>query len=97
MVAILTAVLTDGLAAVEAAYGEAIGAGTHSADVILNVLARRNDPGAIAPVTTSASLALTLPPRADCARYDGLRPPPITAPAALIDSTKLAEASHGAV
>lgn len=97
MVAILTAVLTDGLAAVEAACGEAIGAGTYSADVILNILARRNDPGTIAPVSTPASLALTLPPRADCARYDGLRPPPMAAPAAVIDSTLLAEVSHGAV
>ena len=39
MVEVLAAVLTDGLAAVEAACGEALGDGVHSADVILNILA----------------------------------------------------------
>jgi hypothetical protein len=37
----LSAVLTDGLPAVEAACAEALAAGVHSADVILNILARR--------------------------------------------------------
>ncbi len=41
MVAILAAVLTDGLPAVEAACAEAITEGVHCADVILNILARR--------------------------------------------------------
>jgi hypothetical protein len=45
LVKVLAAVLTDGLAAVEAACGEALGDGVHSADVILNILARRRDPG----------------------------------------------------
>jgi hypothetical protein len=36
MVKVLSAVLTDGLAAVEAARGEALGDGVHSADIILN-------------------------------------------------------------
>src|SRR6202023_1531553 len=45
MVDILTAVLTDGLPAVEAACAEAIAHGVHSADVILNILARQRDPG----------------------------------------------------
>jgi hypothetical protein len=36
MVGILTAVLTDGLPAVEAACGEAIAQGLHSAYVVLN-------------------------------------------------------------
>ena len=45
MVDILTAVLTDGLAAVEAACAEAIAHGVHSADVVLNILARQRDPG----------------------------------------------------
>jgi hypothetical protein len=44
MVDILTAVLTDGLPAVEAACAEAVGHGVHSADVVLNILARRRDP-----------------------------------------------------
>ena len=46
MVDILTAVLTDGLPAVEAACAEAIAHGVHSADVVLNILARQRDPGA---------------------------------------------------
>jgi len=45
-------------------------------------------------VATPASLALTLPPRADCARYDDLRPPPPLTSAAAVDLT---EAVHGAV
>src|SRR5271163_1311175 len=39
MVKILSAVLTDGLVAVEAACTEALAGGVHSADVILNILA----------------------------------------------------------
>src|SRR6201987_3648585 len=38
---ILAAVLSDGLSAVEAACLEALAAGTHSSDVVLNILARR--------------------------------------------------------
>jgi len=41
MVDILTAVLTDGLPAVEAACAEAIAQGVHSADVVLNILSRQ--------------------------------------------------------
>jgi hypothetical protein len=44
MVDILTAVDGDGLNAVEEACAEALAAGTHSSDVILNILARRSDP-----------------------------------------------------
>jgi transposase len=77
MVAILTAVLTDGLVHVEAACAEALLNGTHSADVILNILARRAQPTAIDPVATPSRLALGLPPRADCTRYDRLRLPEI--------------------
>jgi hypothetical protein len=43
MVKILTAVLSDGLAAVEAACAEAPEEGVHSADVVLNILARRRE------------------------------------------------------
>lgn len=73
MVKILTAVLTDGLAAVEAACAETLEAGIASADVILNALARRAQPAEIVPIATPDRLALTLPPLADCARYDALR------------------------
>ena len=58
MVDILTAVLTDGLPAVEAACAEAIAHGVHSADVVLNILARQRDPGP--PVTILTPAALTL-------------------------------------
>jgi transposase len=73
MVDILTAVLTDGLPAVEAACAEAVDHGVHSADVILNILARRRDPGRPATILTPAALTLNHPPVADCARYDSLR------------------------
>jgi transposase len=73
MVDILTAVLTDGLPAVEAACAEALGHGVHSADVVLNILARRRDPGPPATILTPAALTLRHAPVADCARYDNLR------------------------
>jgi transposase len=73
MVKILTAVLTDGLAAVEAACAEALDAGIGSADVILNALARRTQPATAATIEPPERLALTQPPRADCGRYDALR------------------------
>jgi hypothetical protein len=44
MVKILSAVLSDGLAAVEAACAEALADGVHSADVVLNILSRRREP-----------------------------------------------------
>jgi hypothetical protein len=73
MVDILTAALTDGLPAVDAACVEAIAQGVHSADVVLNILARQRDPGPPATILTPASLTLHHPPVADCARYDNLR------------------------
>jgi hypothetical protein len=74
MVAILAAVLSDGLPAVEAACLEALREGVHSADVVLNILARRREPGS-APITITTPNALKLRhiPAADCARYDSLR------------------------
>ncbi|HVP98969.1 MAG TPA: IS21 family transposase [Roseiarcus sp.] len=72
-VKILAAVLSDGLPAVEAACAQALAEGVHSADVVLNILARRRDPGPAPPIATPASLALRQPPVADCARYDSLR------------------------
>ena len=73
MVDILTAVLSDGLPAVEAACAEALDEGVHSADVILNILARRRQPPAPVPMTTPEALQLRHQPDADCARYDRLR------------------------
>ena len=73
MVDILSAVLTDGLPAVEVACAEAIAHGVHSADVVLNILARRRDVGPPLTVLTPAALTLRHPPIADCARYDNLR------------------------
>jgi transposase len=75
MVGILTAVLSDGLQVVEAACAEALREGVHSADVILNILARRRDPVAPATITTPQALRLHHAPVADCARYDSLRRP----------------------
>jgi transposase len=73
MVNILTAVLTDGLPAVESACAEAIAHGVHSADVVLNILARQRDPGPPSTILTPAGLTLRHAPVADCARYDNLR------------------------
>ena len=73
MVDILAAVLTDGLSAVEAACAEALAEGVHSADVILNILARRRDPGPVAPIQPPEALRINIAPVADCARYDQLR------------------------
>jgi transposase len=73
MVTILTAVLSDGLSAVEAACLEALCEGVHSADVILNILARQREPTATITVITPDALRLRHEPEADCARYDTLR------------------------
>ena len=73
MVDILAAVLTDGIAAVEAACAEALDHGVHSSDVILNILARRREPAAPLTILTPDALKLAIPPIADCARYDSLR------------------------
>jgi len=73
MVAILSAVLADGLSCVEAACAEALEHGVHSADVILNILARKRDPAPAATIMTPEALRLRHAPVADCARYDGLR------------------------
>ena len=73
MVAILAAVLTDGLPAVEAACAQATSEGVHSSDVIINILARQRDPGPAATILTPDALRLRHAPAADCARYDQLR------------------------
>lgn len=73
MVEILSAVLTDGLQSVEAACGEALREGVHSAAVILNILARRREPAAPITIMTPDALRLRFAPAANCARYDSLR------------------------
>jgi hypothetical protein len=73
MVNILTTVLSDGLPAVEAACIEALREGVHSADVIINILARRREPAPPVTVTTPDALRLRHAPAADCTRYDSLR------------------------
>jgi transposase len=73
MVAILSAVLTDGLAAVEAACAEALAHGVHSSDVILNILARSRDPAPPVTIMTPEALLLRHAPVADCNRFDRLR------------------------
>jgi hypothetical protein len=72
-VEILSAALTDGLPAVEAACAEALENGVHSADVVLNILARRRDTGPPPTIATPEALRLACEPIADCARYDSLR------------------------
>jgi hypothetical protein len=73
MVAILSAVLTDGLAVVEAACTETLAEGVHSSDVILNILARSRDPAPSVTIMTPDALRLHHAPLADCNRYDRLR------------------------
>src|SRR4051794_7437844 len=73
MVRILAAVLSDGLTAVEAACLEALRDGVHSADVVLNILARQREPSAPTTIMTPDALRLRHAPVADCARYDTLR------------------------
>jgi transposase len=73
MVQVLTAVLGDGLTAVDAACAEALAEGVNSADVILNILARARDPAPALTIMTPAALTLTHAPQADCHRYDSLR------------------------
>jgi len=73
MVAILAAVLTDGLPAVEAACTQAMAEGVHSSDVIINILTRHRDQRPTAIIVTPDALMLRHVPIADCARYDQLR------------------------
>jgi transposase len=73
MVAILAAVLSDGLEPVEAACAEALEQGVSSASVIINILARKRDPAPAMTIVTPDALKLRHAPIADCARYDNLR------------------------
>ena len=88
MVKVLSAVLTDGLATVEAACVEALAGGVHSADVILNILgaAPRSAAGDDDPDPRLASAA-SLADR----RLRPLRPP---AESVVMERTDILEASR---
>ena len=73
MVEILSAVLTDGIDAVEAACAEALSHNVHSAGVVLNILARHREPPPPLTITTPDALRLSCEPAANCDRYDSLR------------------------
>ncbi len=73
MVKILSAALTDGIPAVEAACTEALEAGLCSSDVVLNALSRQRQPSPPPPIVVPDALTLRQQPVADCARYDILR------------------------
>ncbi len=73
MVCILTAVLSEGLPAVEAACLEALRGGVHSAAIVLNILAHRRQPAPAMTIMTPDALRLRHVPIAGCARYDRLR------------------------
>ena len=72
-VKVLSAVLDHGLSAVESACAEALEAGIASGDVILTVLARRQQPEKPPSITTPDALRLKIEPAADCGRYDSIR------------------------
>jgi hypothetical protein len=54
--------------AVETACAEEIAHGVHSADVVLNILARQREPVPLANTLTPAALTLRHAPITDCAR-----------------------------
>ena len=72
-VKVLGAVVDHGLPAVETACAEALAAGIANGDVILSILARRNQPPAMPSVITPDALRLKIEPVADCGRYDSIR------------------------
>ncbi len=65
--------LEDGLDEVRAACGDALEGGAVSADVVLNILSRRRDPGPAPRIELPERLRLSVEPEADCGRYDSLR------------------------
>ena len=83
MVKVLNAVLTDSLTVkhatasavlcVTSACETALSAGTISADIILNLVSRDQEPETAKPINTPVALELKQPPQADCQRYDALR------------------------
>ncbi len=87
-VEILSAILNDGLDAVEAACAEALLHNVHSAGVVLNILARHREPPPPLTITTPDALRLINEPVADCNRYDSLR--------RQSDGTRRSAGRHGA-
>ncbi|MYG64819.1 MAG: IS21 family transposase [Synechococcus sp. SB0675_bin_7] len=73
MVRILAAVSEDGLDEVCAACADALDGGAVSADVVLNILSRRRDPGPAPRIELPERFRLSVEPEADCSRYDSLR------------------------
>ena len=73
MVQILAAVSEDGLDEVCAACADALDGGAVSADVVLNILSRRRDPGPAPWIELPERFRLGVEPEADCSRYDSLR------------------------
>jgi len=73
LVDILACVPIYGLDAVADACNEALGSGSVSRDVVVNLLARQHEEPSLASVTIPAHLELSEPPLADCARYDRFR------------------------
>jgi transposase len=73
-VAILAAVMDDGLEAVEAACTKALNDGPCGQDVVLNILARQREEDQPPPLDVPSALTLSIEPAADCARYDRLLP-----------------------
>lgn len=59
---------------------EALAGDACSADVVLNILARRRQPAPPTPIPTPADLRPRLEPTADCHRYDLLKEAPHGAP-----------------
>jgi hypothetical protein len=72
-VKILARVPEDGIAAVADACAEALEAGIANGDVVLAILARKQQPPVPPSITTPDALKLKTEPIADCARYDNLR------------------------
>ena len=73
LVDILACVPIYGLEAVASACNEALGSGSVSRDVVINLLVRTHQEPSAAPIDIPAHLQLKEPPLADCARYDHFR------------------------
>jgi len=79
LVDILACVPIYGLDAVASACNQALGSGSVSRDVVINLLVRTHQEPSAAPIDIPAHLQLKEPPLADCARYDHFRKDPADA------------------
>lgn len=70
---VLCAANVHGMDIADSACRKALSQQTIQSEIILNLIARAEDPPASAPITPPAKLRLKEEPIADCARYDGLR------------------------